>query len=80
MQFMPATAKELNVDPLNPAQAIWGAARYLKWLFDTTGSWPLALAAYNWGIGNVVNKGMAKAPRETLDYVASITRDTGLTV
>ena len=71
-QFMPATAMQLGVDPLDPASAIPGAARYLAQLQRTTGSWREAVAAYNWGIGNVQRKGLAKAPKETLDYLASI--------
>ena len=30
MQFMPETAKRYGVDPLNPEQAIFGAAKYLR--------------------------------------------------
>jgi soluble lytic murein transglycosylase-like protein len=74
-QFMPATAAELGVDPLNPLQAIDGAARYLRTLFDRLGDWPSALAAYNWGIGNVQRRGLARAPAETRAYVNEITAD-----
>ena len=49
MQFMPATAKGLGVDPLDPSSAIDGAARYLSSLKDQFGSTDLALAAYNAG-------------------------------
>ena len=31
MQFLPATAKELNINPEVPAEAIRGAARYVQW-------------------------------------------------
>jgi soluble lytic murein transglycosylase-like protein len=74
-QFMPATAvEELGSvqAALDPAQAIPGAARYLRKLYNRTGSWSEALAAYNWGIGNVTRKGMARAPAETRDYVDTI--------
>jgi soluble lytic murein transglycosylase-like protein len=74
-QFMPATAAELGVDPLNPAQAIDGAGRYLAMLYRQTGTWALALAAYNWGIGNVKRRGLAAAPRETRDYYSQILSD-----
>lgn len=74
-QFMPATALEMGVDPLNPFSAIDGAARYLARLYRTTGTWQEAVAAYNWGIGNVQRKGLAKAPKETLDYIAAILRN-----
>jgi len=74
-QFMPATAREQlgsEAAALDPAKAIPGAARYLAWLYNATGSWTLALAAYNWGIGNVQRKGIAAAPPETLDYFTTI--------
>lgn len=74
-QFMPATARDLGVDPLDPQQAIPGAARYLRRLFDALGTWTEALAAYNWGIGNVRSRGIAAAPRETRNYVAAIAAD-----
>ena len=74
-QFMPATARqELGSEAaaLDPSIAIPGAARYLKKLFSQTGTWAQALAAYNWGIGNVKNKSMAAAPAETRDYYTTI--------
>ena len=77
-QFMPATARDLGIDPLNPDSAIRGSARYLRQLFDQLGSWPQALAAYNWGIGNVKRKGIAAAPAETRAYVDAIAGDLGL--
>lgn len=72
-QFMPATAEEQGVDPLNPASAIPGAARYLARLIQQAGSVDAGVAAYNWGIGNVKRKGLRAAPQETVDYVAAIT-------
>lgn len=73
-QFMPATAREWGVDPLDPASAIPGAARYLRWLINQFGGdLDKAVAAYNWGIGNVRRQGLAKAPGETVKYVAAIT-------
>lgn len=77
-QFMPATAAELGVDPLDPFQAIDGAGRYLSRLYRSTGSWDKALASYNWGIGNVTRKGLAVAPAETRDYFSQILADLGL--
>lgn len=74
-QFMPATAAEMGINPLDPAQAIDAAGRYLARLFKATGSWAKALAAYNWGIGNVQRKGLDAAPRETRTYFASILAD-----
>ena len=75
-----------GVDPLDPFASIDYAARYLRDLRRQTGSWEMALAAYNWGIGNVNralnNYGrenlLAYAPKETRDYVSDITGDVGL--
>lgn len=78
-QFMPATAQDLGVDPLDPKSAINGAAAYMRRLFDSLGSWPEALAAYNWGIGNVKKKGLDAAPAETRNYVQQITADVPIT-
>lgn len=69
-QFMPATAAEMGIDPRDPQEAIYGAAQYLKQQFDRFGSWNAALAAYNFGPGNVA---AGKAlPQETRDYVAEL--------
>lgn len=78
MQFMPSTAASLGVNPADPFSSITGAAKYLASLYRQTGTWTLALAAYNWGIGNVNNYGIAQAPAETRQYVASITADLGI--
>lgn len=74
MQLMPATARELGVtDPLNPSENIMGGTRYLKKLLDRyDGSVPLALAAYNWGMGNL-DSHPSRMPSETRNYVAKIT-------
>lgn len=74
-QFMPATAREMGIDPLNPAQAIDGAGRYLARLFRMFGNWTEALAAYNWGMGNVQRRGLASAPTETRNYYRQILAD-----
>lgn len=78
-QFMPATAVEMGIDPLKPEQAIPAAARYLRRLFDRFGNWTEALAAYNWGQGNVARRGLAAAPRETRNYYAQILSDVNAT-
>jgi soluble lytic murein transglycosylase-like protein len=57
MQFMPATAQGRGVDPLNPASAIDGAARYMKDLLGRFGSIDVALAAYNQGAATVARAG-----------------------
>lgn len=64
-----------GVDPLDPLASIDYAASYLRQLRKQTGSWAEAIAAYNWGIGNLKRAGLENAPRETREYVASITRD-----
>lgn len=79
-QFMPATAvEELGSQgaALDPSIAIPGAARYLAKLYRATGSWTGALAAYNWGVGNVKRKGLAAAPPETTDYYTTILAKAG---
>jgi hypothetical protein len=75
MQLMPMTARELGVtDPLDPASNVMGGTRYLKKLLDRyEGSVPLALAAYNWGMGNL-DAHRGRMPEETRNYVAKITR------
>lgn len=77
-QFMPATAAEWGVDPLDAFSSIAGAGRYLAWLFKQTGAWDRALAAYNWGVGNVNRKGLERAPAETRNYFSQILADIGL--
>lgn len=73
-QFMPATAQELGIDPLNFEQSAEGAARYLKQQLDTFGGdLPMALAAYNAGAGNVKKYGGIPPFKETQDYVSKIT-------
>jgi soluble lytic murein transglycosylase-like protein len=79
-QFMPATAVERLGSAeaaLDPEQAIPGAAEYLASLYRQTGTWIAALAAYNWGIGNVKRKGLAAAPAETVDYYTTIMSKAG---
>jgi hypothetical protein len=73
MQFMPATAAGLGVDPDDPASAVDGAARYLKDLTARFGSTELALAAYNAGPGTVQRAGGIPPYAETQDYVRKVT-------
>ena len=73
MQFMPATARGLGVDPFDPASAVDGAARYLAELTEQFGSTELGLAAYNAGPGTVSRYGGIPPYAETQDYVRSVT-------
>ncbi|RBY94304.1 lytic transglycosylase [Blastococcus sp. TBT05-19] len=72
MQFMPATAKGLGVDAMDPASAIDGAAKYLSSLTKQFGSTELALAAYNAGPGTVSRYGGVPPYSETQNYVRSV--------
>ncbi|MFS0904121.1 transglycosylase SLT domain-containing protein [Priestia aryabhattai] len=86
MQLMPNTAKELGVkNPWDAKQNINGGTKYIAQMLDKyDNNIPLALAAYNWGAGNL-NKAIRKAggsknwaaisryaPKETRDYVSKI--------
>ena len=74
MQLMPATAQELGVeDSFDPQQNLLGGSRYLKQLLDKyAGDLDRALAAYNWGQGNVDRKGLQQMPPETREYLARV--------
>lgn len=71
-QLMPATARSLKVDPLNPKQNLEGGARYLRIQYNRFGSWRLALAAYNAGPEAVLKHGGVPPYRETRNYVKKI--------
>ena len=72
-QFTPATAAAFGIDPRDPAQAIPAAALYLRQNLNRFGgNMDQALAAYNWGPGNVATKGMGQAPASVLNYVRKI--------
>lgn len=54
MQLMPATAKQLGIaDRFDPEQNVEGGSRYLQQMLDKYGKTDIALAAYNWGPGNI---------------------------
>lgn len=71
MQLMPRTAKELDVDPYDPAQSIQGGARMLgRLLRQYHGNLERALQAYNFGEGNLARG--KPLPRETQQYVPKV--------
>ncbi|MCG6537943.1 MAG: lytic transglycosylase domain-containing protein, partial [Syntrophales bacterium LBB04] len=76
LQLMPETALEVGVkDPYDPFDNIMGGTRYLKGLLNRyQGNVPLALAAYNWGAGNM-EKYPGRLPRETRDYIMRVTQE-----
>jgi soluble lytic murein transglycosylase-like protein len=73
MQLMPATARSLGVnDSFDPEQNVMGGTRFLKDMLQRyNGDVDAALAAYNWGPGNV-DKRSEHLPRETRDYLTRV--------
>ena len=91
-QFMPATGRHYGLEqtPLYDGRhdihaATDAALNYLQYLYGLFGDWSLALAAYNWGEGNVgraVNRARAQGlepvyenlrmPNETHNYVPKL--------
>ena len=73
MQLMPATARGLGVDPLDPGQALVGGGTYLaQQLQKFGGRVDLALAAYNAGPGAVRKHGGIPPYTETQTYVTRV--------
>lgn len=78
-QLEPATAAQLGVDPNDLTQNISGGIRYLEQMLAQFGSVPAALAAYNWGPGNLTKAITAygtawvnHVPGETAAYISKI--------
>lgn len=74
-----------DVDPLDPWDSIDYAGLYLSKLYKKFGGWDKALAAYNWGPGNMSknikatgDSWLQNVPGETYNYVTQITSDIGL--
>lgn len=84
-QFMPGTARDFGIDPTDPYASLDAAAKMLRRDWDSLGSWDKAVAAYNWGIGNVQNavkslgeKWYSLAPAETVKFLQFINPTTEL--
>lgn len=78
MQIMPGTAGDLGVtDRYDPQQSVNGGAKYLAQLTKRyNGNVPLALAAYNGGMGNIdkaIKKAGTSDPEAVLAQLPSIT-------
>jgi len=74
MQFMPATAAGLGVNPLDPTSAIDGAARLLAGHLSRFGTLELAVAAYGAGGGAVARYGGVPPYSETRNAIAKVAR------
>lgn len=85
MQLMPATAAWLGVDPYNLADNVEGGVRYLGQLLrQYGGDVSRALAAYNWGPGNLAEaiarygeRWAAYLPQETKTYLRDVLSELG---
>jgi soluble lytic murein transglycosylase-like protein len=75
MQLMPGTAQQLGVtDPFDAEQNIAAGVEYLSKLLKKYGNEAHALAAYNWGPGNVdraIGQG-SNFPEQVLQYVRNV--------
>ena len=78
MQIIPKYHPGVNA--MNPSAAIDYAGGYLRRLYDQFGSWDKALAAYNWGEGNLARiaddpNWKQRLPSETKKYLQAILED-----
>ena len=78
-QFMDPTAAEFGVNVFDPASAIDGGARYLRYLIDYfNGDMRLAIFAYNGGMGNIQKfGGPIPGSRENQEYYGKVIRNAG---
>jgi len=85
MQLMPATAEDLGLTEkqrFDPDKNVEAGSRYLKQLEDQFGDKKIALAAYNWGMGNVskaVKKLEAEGEPVTWENIKSVAKVPGET-
>lgn len=73
-QLMPATAAGLGVNPYDATQNINGGLSYLSSLISEFGNTSQALAAYNWGPGNVSNA-IANYGDDWFDHLPTVTQN-----
>ena len=78
-QFMDPTAAEFGVNVYDPASAIDGGAKYLRYLIDYfKGDMRLAIFAYNGGMGNIKKYGgPIPGSRENQEYYGKVIRNAG---
>ncbi len=74
-QFMPATASQFGINPLNPAQSISAQAKYLSQLTSQFGSLNSGLQAYNEGPSAFAQNG---GTTQTQAYASGILKNAGL--
>lgn len=79
-QFMPKTAEEYGIDPLNTDQAIDAAGRYLQKSYNIFGNWDDTLRSYNMGVQGVKDwkSGKKKLPKETAEYTGKVYKFAGI--
>jgi hypothetical protein len=79
-QFMQSTAAQYGLkNPDDLIESSDAAARMLRDLLrQNHGDVPRALAAWNWGQGNLNSKGLANAPAETRGFIAKVTTGMGM--
>lgn len=71
LQLMPATARELGVNPDLPKSNIRGGARYLEQMTERFGRLDLVLAAYNMG-PTALEAGGGQISPSTQTYIGNI--------